>query len=55
MFARDYSAIRSKSNDYYFEKVGNARPGESDGHPISPKTPTPQYKSIERKRGMRKQ
>ena len=29
------------------EKVGNARLGESDQHPISPKTPTPQHQPIE--------
>ena len=29
------------------KKVGNARPGESATHVISPKTPTPKYQPIE--------
>ena len=33
------------------KKIGNARPGEGDWHPISPKTPNPHYQPIkERKR-----
>ena len=31
------------------KKVGSARLGESDIHPISPKTPAPQYQPIDRK------
>ena len=31
------------------KKVGNAWMGESDLHPISPKTPAPEYQPIERK------
>ena len=31
-------------------KVGSARLKESDTHPISPKTPAPQYQSIDRKK-----
>ena len=30
--------------------VSSARLGESDIHPISPKTPAPQYEPIDRKR-----
>ena len=33
-----------------FKKVGGARLGESDIHPISPKTPAPQYQPIDRKK-----
>ena len=33
-------------------EVGNARLGESDFHPIRPKTPAPQYQPIERKKRM---
>ena len=32
------------------KKVGSARLTESDMHPISPKTPAPQYQPIERKK-----
>ena len=32
------------------KKVGSARLGESDIHPISPKTPAPQYQPIDRKK-----
>ena len=32
------------------KKVGSARLGESDVHPISPKTPAPQYQPIDRKK-----
>ena len=32
------------------KKVSSARPGESDKHPISPKTPVPQYQPIDRKK-----
>ena len=32
------------------KKVSNARLGESDIHPISPKTPAPQYQPIDRKK-----
>ena len=32
------------------KKIGNARPGEGDWHPISPKTPTPHYQPIEEKK-----
>ena len=32
------------------KKVSGARQGESDIHPISPKTPTPQYQPIDRKK-----
>ena len=31
------------------KKVGSAKPRESDIHPISPKTPAPQYQLIDRK------
>ena len=33
-----------------FKKVGSARLGESDIHPISPKTPAPQYQPGDRKK-----
>ena len=33
-----------------FKKFGSARPRESDVHPISPKTPAPQYQPIDRKK-----
>ena len=39
--------------DYYLlllKKVGSARLRESDVHPISPKTPAPQYQPIDRKK-----
>ena len=29
------------------KKIGNARPGEGDWHPISPKTPAPHYQPID--------
>ena len=32
------------------KKIGNARPGEGDWHPISPKTPAPHYQHIEEKK-----
>ena len=32
------------------KKVGSARLGESDIHPISPRTPAPQYQPIDRKK-----
>ena len=32
------------------KKIGNARPGEGDCHPMSPKTPAPQYQPIEETR-----
>ena len=32
------------------KKVGSARLRESDVHPISPKTPAPQYQPINRKK-----
>ena len=32
------------------KKVGNARLGEGDIHPISPKTPAPRYQPIDRKK-----
>ena len=32
------------------KKVGSGRLGESDIHPISPKTPAPQYQPIDRKK-----
>ena len=32
------------------KKVGSARLRESDMHPISPKTPAPQYQPIDRKK-----
>ena len=32
------------------KKIGNARPGEGDCHPISPKTPAPHYRPIEEKK-----
>ena len=37
------------------KEVCNARLGESDQHPISPKTPTPQHQPTERKKRKRKQ
>ena len=36
------------------KKVSSARLGESDIHPISPKTPAPQYQPIDRKKRMGK-
>ena len=33
-----------------FKKVGSARLRESDVHPVSPKSPTPQYQPIEGKK-----
>ena len=33
-----------------FKKVGSARLRESGIHPISPKTPAPQYQPIDRKK-----
>ena len=33
-----------------FKKIGNARPGEGDCQPISPKTPAPHYQPIEEKK-----
>ena len=33
------------------KKIGSARLRESDIHPISPKTPAPQYQPIDRKKG----
>ena len=35
---------------YYLKKVGNAKLKESDIHPISPKTPIPEYQPIDRKK-----
>ena len=32
------------------KEVGNARLGDSDLHPVSQKTPAPQYQPIEKKR-----
>ena len=32
------------------KKIGNARLGEKDLHPISPKTPAPHYQPIEEKK-----
>ena len=32
------------------KKIDNARPGEGDWHPISPKTPAPHYQPIEEKK-----
>ena len=32
------------------KKVGSARLGESDIHPISPETPAPEYQPIDRKK-----
>ena len=32
------------------KKIGNARPGEGDCHPISPKLPAPHYQPIEEKK-----
>ena len=32
------------------KEIGNARPGEGDLHPISPKTPAPHYQPIEEKK-----
>ena len=32
------------------KKVGTARLKESDVHPVSPKTPAPQYQPIDRKK-----
>ena len=37
------------------QKVGNAKPGENDIHPIGPKTPAPQYQSIEWQKRKEKQ
>ena len=36
------------------KKVSSARQRESDVHPISPKTPAPQYQPIDRKKRKRK-
>ena len=38
-----------------FKKVGSARLRESDIHPISPKTPAPQYQPIDRKKRREKE
>ena len=35
---------------FLLKKIGNARPGEGDWHPISPKTPAPHYQHIEEKK-----
>ena len=35
---------------YYLKKVGSARLRESGIHPLSPKTPAPQYQPIDRKK-----
>ena len=32
------------------KKIGSARPGEGDCHPISPKTPDPHYQPLEEKK-----
>ena len=32
------------------KNIGNARPGEGDWHPISPKTPAPHYQPIKEKK-----
>ena len=32
------------------KKIGNARPGEGDCHPISPETPAPHYQPKEEKK-----
>ena len=32
------------------KKIGNARLGEGDCHPISPKTPAPHYQPIEKRK-----
>ena len=37
------------SSSIIIKKVGSARLRESDVHPISPKTPAPQYQPIDRK------
>ena len=33
-----------------FKKIASARLGESDIHPINPKTPAPQYQPIDKKK-----
>ena len=43
-------AILQKRMKLLFKKVGSARLRESDVHPISPKTPAPQYQPIDRKK-----
>ena len=42
--------VASKLLLLLLKKVSSAKLGESDIHPISPKTPAPQYQSIDRKK-----
>ena len=53
----DFDQTKNEKNHPPFpvKKVGNARLGESDLHPICPKTPTPQYQPIERNKRKGKQ
>ena len=50
----DYNCITIHSHSelllLLINKVGNARLRESGIHPISPKTPAPQYQPIDRKK-----
>ena len=41
---------KTKRESLSLKKVGSARLRESDVHPISPKTPAPQYQHIDRKK-----
>ena len=53
LFFLDFVVMLNIVNNYYYyynQKISNARLGESDLHPISPKTPPPQCKLIERKK-----
>ena len=48
--------LKKKLAYYYSKKnLGNARPGESALHPITPKTPSPQFQTIEIKKRKGKQ
>ena len=54
LFYYDHLAGLAYASVMYYQlllikEVGSARQRESDVHPISPKTPAPQYQSIDRK------
>ena len=56
---KKWCKIRMKKNKgnhllLLLKKVGSGRLGESDIHPISPKTPAAQYQPIDRKKRMGK-
>ena len=46
----DVNAYEFVNKLLFKKKVSSARLGESDIHPISPKTPAPQYQPIDRKK-----